>query len=430
MPARTPDKSPSRRQFLRGTGVALSLPVLDALAPRAVAAAPTKPRRLLAVCNNLGVLAAEFFPKDAGKGYAPSPYLEHLKAFRDDLTVFSGVSHPNVDNGHAAEVSFLTAAPGPGGGSFRNTISLDQYAAERVGAATRFPSITLAVNSRTRSLSYNGSGIRIPPEYSPAEVYRHLFFQGTPAQVEAQVQKLDTGESVLDAVLDQANRLRAKVGPRDRARLDQYFTSVRELEGRLQAAKAWERRPKPPAKDPPPVDADDPAAYMEKVRLMYDVARMAFESDSTRVVTLLLNSLDSPVIEVAGGDIRNDYHDLSHHGKAESKLAQLRVIDGMHMKLLATLFAGLKAVREDGDTLLDRTMVLYGSQMGDANMHTTDNMPVLLAGGGFRQGQHLAFSKVTNYPLPNLYVSMLQRMGIEADRFASSTGTMKGLELA
>jgi hypothetical protein len=163
---------------------------------------------------------------------------------------------------------------------------------------------------------------------------------------------------------------------------------------------------------------------------MYGVARMAFESDSTRTISLMLNSLDSPVLDIRGENIRNDYHDLSHHGKSEAKLAQLRTIDGMHMKLLAKLFADLKAVREGGDPLLDRTMVLYGSHFGDANMHTTDNMPVLLAGGGFRHGQHLAFSKVTNYPLPNLYVSILHRLGIEAERFASSTGTMKGLELA
>jgi hypothetical protein len=196
------------------------------MTPRTKAASAATPRRLLAVCNNLGLLAGEFYPTHAGKGYTLSPYLGHLKAFRDEFTVFSGVSHPNVNGQHSANVPFLTAAPHPGAGSFRNTISLDQYAAERIGSATRFPSLTLAVNSRNRSLSYNGSGVRVPPEDSRAEGYRQLFFQGTPEQVEAQVRKLDTGESVLDAVLDQTKRLQAKAGPRDRARLDQYFTSV------------------------------------------------------------------------------------------------------------------------------------------------------------------------------------------------------------
>jgi hypothetical protein len=344
--------------------------------------------------------------------------------------VFSGVRHPNVDGQHASDVSFLTAAPFPGTGSFRNTISLDQFVAERVGAATRFPSITLAVNSRTRSLSYNGSGARVPPEDSAAEVFRQLFVQGTPEQVEAQVRRLKTGESILDAVMSQTKRLQRQVGPGDRARLDQYFSGVRELEGRLQASRAWERRPKPVVRAAPPVDPESPAAYMEKVRLMYDMARLAFETDSTRAVSLMLNSVDSPVLDIPGADIRNDYHDLSHHGKSEAKLAQLRAIDGMHMTLLGGLLAGLKAVREGGDPLLDRTMVLYGSNFGDANMHTTTNMPVILAGGGFRHGRHLAFDRQNNYPLPNLFVSLLQRLGVEADRFASSTGTMRGLEFA
>jgi hypothetical protein len=389
-----------------------------------------KPRRLLAICNNLGLLGDQFFPEGGGMGYRLSPYLELLQAHRNDFTVFSGVSHPNVDGAHASDVSFLTAAPHPGTGTFRNTISLDQYVAERIGSATRFPSLTFAVNSRTRTLSYNGSGVGIPPEDSAAEIFRQLFVQGTPEQVEAQIQKLDTGKSILDAVLAQAKRLQREVGPNDRARLDQYFTGVRELESRLQASKAWEHRPKPRAKGPPPVDPESPAAYMEKVQLMYDVSRLAFETDSTRTIALMLNSLDSPVLDIPGARITGDYHDLSHHGKSESKQAQLKVIDGLHMKLLGGLLHDLKACREGEDTLLDRTLVLYGSNLGDANRHTTNNLPVLLAGGGFRHGQHLAFSPVQNYPLPNLFVSMLQRLGIETDRFASATGTMTGLELA
>jgi hypothetical protein len=427
-----PNRPVSRRQLLRAAGVALSLPLLDAAAPARPDPGPAggKPRRLLAVCNNLGLLPDQFFPETAGKDYRPSPYLDALKAHRDDFTVFSGVSHPNVDGAHASDVCFLTAAPGPGTGAFRNSISLDQYVAERVGSATRFPSITLAVNSRTRTLSYTGSGVAIPPEDSAAEVFRQLFVQGTPKQVEAQLQKLDTGASVLDAVLAQTKRLRAEAGPADRARLDQYFTGVRELEGRLKAAKAWERKPKPEAKGPEPTDPDTPAAYMAKVRLMYDMARLAFETDSTRCVTLMLNSLDSPVLDIPGADIKNDYHDLSHHGKSEAKRGQLKVIDALHLKLLGGLLADLKAAREGGDTLLDRTAVLYGSNFGDANTHTTHNMPVLLAGGGFKHAGHLSFSRVQNYPLPNLFLSILRRFGIEADKFASSTGTMRGLELA
>jgi hypothetical protein len=425
----------SRRGFLRGAGVALALPFLEAMLPASgrAAQAPlqtgTTPRRLFAICNNLGLLSDQFFPAEAGKDYRLSPYLELLRAHRNDFTVVSGVSHPNVDGAHASDVCFLTAAPHPGTGSFRNTISLDQFIAERVGSQTRFPSLTLAVNSRTRTLSYNGSGVGIPPEDRAAEVFRQLFVQGTPAQIEAQIQKLDTGKSILDAVSVQAKRLQANVGARDRERLGQYFDSVRDLESRLQASRGWERRPKPVVSAPAPVDPESPAEYFDKIKAIYDVVRLALETDSTRVVSLMLNSVDSPVLEVPGAEIRNDYHDLSHHGKSEAKLAQLRILDGLHMKLLGELLDGLKAAREEGDTLLDRTMVLYGSNFGDANTHVTTNMPVLLAGGGFRHGQHLTFSRVQNYPLPNLFVSILQRLGLNEERFASSTGTMKGLEM-
>jgi hypothetical protein len=166
---------------------------------------------------------------------------------------------------------------------------------------------------------------------------------------------------------------------------------------------------------------------MAKVRIMYDLARLAFVSDSTRAITLMLNSVGTPVVQIAGATITDSYHNLSHHGMSEEKLKQLKVIDEWHMKLLAELLGGLKSVKEDGATLLERTMVLYGSNLGDANAHSTTNLPTLFAGGGFRHGRHLAFDKSRNYPLPNLFVSMLQRMGIEENSFGPSTGTMRGL---
>jgi len=420
----------SRRSLLRGVGVSLSLPLLNAMAPLAShAQAPAKPRRMFGICNNLGLLPGEFFPTDAGRDYTPSSYLRILQDYRRDFTVLSGVSHPNVDGGHPSDVSFLTAAPHPASGSFRNTISLDQYIAERIGNQTRFPSLTLAVNSGTRSLSWTGSGVAIPPEQSAASVFRQMFMQGNPTEVEAKIAELDTGRSILDAVADQVRDLERNVGSSDRMRLDQYFTSVRELENRLQASKGWERKPKPVVKQPEPVDPANPTQYMAKVAAMYGLVRLAFETDSTRAVTLMLDSVSTPVVEIPGVTISDGYHNLSHHGKSEAKLAQLRIIDTWHMRLLADLFKGLRGVQEDGETLLDRTMVLYGSNLGDANAHSTTNMPTIFAGGGFQHAGHLAFDRAQNYPLPNLFVSMLQRMDIETDRFASSTGAMAGLEM-
>src|SRR3954454_20041443 len=204
----------NRRHFLRGAGVALGLPFLDSMMPVLAqkSAEAAKPRRMLGICNNLGLLAENFFPSDSGRGYTPSPYLQHLQEHRNDFSVFSGVSHPNVDGGHPADVCFLTAAPHPGSGSFRNTISLDQHIAEQIGILTRFPSLTLAVNTRNRSLSWTGTGVAIPPEDKAAAVFKELFLQGSPAQVEAQIRKLDTGRSILDAIAGQAKDLEAKVG--------------------------------------------------------------------------------------------------------------------------------------------------------------------------------------------------------------------------
>jgi hypothetical protein len=433
----TTRRAMSRRHFLRGTGIALSLPFLDAMLPpfarAATASSPlvpgAKPRRMFGICNNLGLRPDLFFPTGSGANYTPSAYLSLLQEHRQDFTVFSGVSHPNVDGGHPSDISFLTAAPHPASSSFRNTISLDQHVAERIGTLTRFPSLTLAVNGGGRGLSWTGTGVAIPPEQRAADVFNQLFLQGTPEQVEAQIHNLDRGRSILDTIAEQAKALERNLGARDRTRLDQYLTSVRDLEHRLQESRGWESKPKPVVSAPPPIDPANPAQYMDKVRVMYDLVRLAFETDSTRAVTLMLNSVGTPVVTIAGETITDSYHNLSHHGKAEEKLTQLKTLDEWHMKLLAGLFRDLKAVREGEDTLLDRTMILYGSNLGDANAHSTTNMPTLFAGGGFRHGQHLAFDKEQNYPLPNLFVSMLQRMGIEESRFASSTGRMSGLEM-
>jgi hypothetical protein len=426
----------SRRRFLQGTGVAMSLPLLEAMLPRVARAgsasplAPSaKPRRMFGICNNLGVRPDLFFPTGTGRDYVASPYLKLLDAHREQFTVFSGVSHPNVDGGHPSDISFLTAAPHPASSSFRNTISLDQYVAERIGTYTRFPSLTLAVNGAARSLSCTGTGVAIPPEERAADVFNQLFLQGTPEQVDAQVHRLDTGRSILDAVSDQAKDLERNLGARDRSRIEQYFTSVRDLEHRLQESRGWELKPKPVVKVAAPAEISGPAQYMDKVKAMYDLARLAFETDSTRAITLMLNSVATPVVNIPGKELTDSYHNLSHHGKAEEKLAQPKVLDEYHMKLLANLLTDLAAVNEGGETLLDRTMIVYGSNFGDANAHSTTNLPMLFAGGGFRHGQHLAFDKAQNYPLPNLFVSMLQRFGLEENSFASSTGTMRGLEM-
>ncbi len=410
----------NRRLFLKASGVALGLPWLESLAR----AQEPAPRRLVAICTNLGVLEKHFTPKETGRDYTPTPYLETLKDFRDQMTVFSGVSHPDVTGGHSAEASFLTAAPHPGTPSFRNTISLDQYAAERIGIRTRVPSLSLCVSQQGNpSLSWTSSGVMLPAERNPAQVFKALFVEGDAKSVERQVERLRVGQSIMDAVAARAAELQKGLGAVDRDRLEQYFTSVREVEQRLKAAEAWEQRPKPKVDAAPPKDEE---YLLEKFDAMAQLIQLALATDSTRLVTLMIR-LDGFGAHVPG--VSDECHSLSHHVGREDKQAQLKSLELAQFKRLGSLLKRLQDAREGGGTLLDRTSVLYGSNLGNGNNHDTKNMPMLLAGGGFRHAGHLAFDRQKNHPLPNLFVSILQRLGLETDRFASSTGTMKGLEL-
>lgn len=420
----------SRRSILRGTGVAVALPWLECLAGRGrarAAATDGPPRRLLAIETTMGLLPQYFFPAASGRNYTASPYLEPLEPFRDRLTVFSGLSHPLVDGGHSADVTFLTAAAHPASGSFRNTISLDQYAAESLGTATRFPSLALTVAAHgTTSLSFTRSGVLIPGERSPARLYRQMFLQGNARETAERIESLKAGRSVLDFVAFGAKRLDRTMSSRDRERLDQYFTSVRDLEMQMKQAELWERRKKPRPKLPPPPEAPE-QEFFTLLGLMSQMIRLAFESDSTRLITVFVN----PALWVPRAPgVAHETHALTHHGNRPEVIEELRSVEELQFAALAALLAGLDGVQEGAATLLDRTMVLYGSCMGNANSHSNTNLPVLLAGGGFRHAGHLAFDTKNNQPLANLFVSMLQRLGIETDRFASSTGTLTGLEPA
>jgi len=416
-------KSLDRRTFLRASGVALGLPLLDAMRP-AMAAEVKSPRRMVAINTNLGILGEHFYPEQTGRDFQLTPYLEPLADYRDHFTVISGCSHPEVTGGHSAEVSYLTAAPHPGTPSFRNTISLDQFAAEQMGRPTRVPSLPLVVAKQgNQSLSFTSSGVMLPAENSPAAIFKSLFVDGSPEEVERQVQQLRVGRSVLDTVGERARTLRNQLGPGDRQRLDQYFSSVREVENRLLAAEQWERKPKPKVEMPPPTDGE---YLLEKLSSMYDLIRIALETDSTRLITLMIR-LDGFSAHIPG--VSTESHNLSHHVGRKDKLQELMNLELAEFRELARLLQGLTEVREGGESLLDRTMLLYGSNLGNGNNHDTSNMPMLLAGGGFKHGQHLAFDRKNNHPLPNLFVSMLQRMGIETDRFASGTSTLRGLEM-
>jgi len=418
MPHRHPQspRALSRRTFLRGAGIAVALPLLDAMRPAFARDRAEVPRRMIAVETNMGILPQFFFPEKAGRDYTLSPYLKRLAKFREQLTVFSGVSHPGVTGAHAAEKCFLTGTPHPERGGFRNGVSLDQFAAERVGDRTRHPVLVLGVGNEGQTLSYTRSGAPIPIERSPRKLYERLFVQGKASEVEARMADLRQGRSTLDFVRDQAKRLNGTLAPADRQRLDQYLTSVRELEQRMASAEEWARKPKPKVTVAAPEDVTDHREFARQTGVMFDVIRLAVETDSSRLFTLFI---DATVI-----------HNITHHGNRAEVLTELRTKEESQFDALAGLLKGLTEAKEDGDTLLDRTMVLYGTCMGSANSHANTNLPVLLAGGGFRHGQHLTFDKENNYPLANLYVSMLQRLGIETREFSSGIGTLRGLEMS
>jgi hypothetical protein len=414
----------SRRTFLRGSGVAMALPLLDAMLPARSAfgaAGAPPPRRMVAVCSNLGFHTPFLFPEQPGPDYVAPPYLQVLEPLRNDFTVFSGVSHPAVDGGHAAEMSFLTAAPHPGSPGFKNTISLDQLMAEQIGVETRFGHLTLSTNGGN-GLSWTRGGVRLPADGKPSKVFERLFLPGGGNAT----QRLRNGESIMDLVGQQAKQMQREVGPNDRQKLDEYFTSVRELEQRLVRGQEWVRKPKPKVDVPPPQDITDNADMIGHIRLMFDLMHLALKTDSTRIITLFVSGVGGIVPKIAG--VSDDWHNLSHHGQDPAKIEHLKLIELVKFEGLRDFLLKLKATQEQEETLLDRTMVLFGSHLGNASSHNTRNLPLVLAGGGFRHGRHLAFDRQNNTPACNIYVSMLQEMGLEFDSFGSSSGTLNSLE--
>ncbi len=412
-----PAHAVDRRAFLRATGIALALPWLEAMTPAFAASAPASKRRMICIMTPLGIHAENFFPQQTGRAYTASPYLKALEPLREQFTVFSGLSHPDVDAGHDSERSFLTAAPHPGQPGFRNTVSLDQFAAERMGAETRFSSLQLSSNNG--SISWSRGGVLIPSDHSPSHTFGKLFLGGTPKEIQRQKEKLQVGRSIMDAVGGEAKRFQRTLGRRDQEKLDEYFTSVRDLEQKLVKGQEWAQKPKPHVEVKPPEDIRDETDLIGRTRLWYDLMHLALQTDSTRLFTLSLQGCGF-LVPVPGVTIGR--HDLSHHGKDPEKLRQLALVEEAELKAFGDFLVKLKTTREGGASLLDETMVLFGSNLGNASSHDTRNMPVILAGGGFKHGQHLAFDPQKNPPLCNLYVQMLQRLGVEADSFASSKG--------
>lgn len=423
----------SRRTFLRGTGGALvGLPYLEAMLPRmsntarAGGAKEDSPRRLVAACATLGFHGPFLFPERTGRDYEATPYLEPLLPHREQFTVFSGLSHPEQqgNNGHASEMTWLTSAQRPGLAGFRNTISLDQLIAAEIGRQTRYP--YLALSTSGRSMSWTASGVEIPGEASPVKLFRALFVDGTPQQVAEEMRGLERGRSILDTVAADAKRLEPKLGARDRQKLDDYLSAVRQLETQLQQSEGWAQKPKPQVNAAEPKDIQDKNDAIARQKLMYEMIVLALQTDSTRTITFQLGGLNA-VPTIPG--VQSDWHGLSHHGKDPEKIEELKIIERAEFEAFGEFLTRLKSVEENGKPLLDHTAVLFGSNLGNASAHDWHNLPILLAGGGYWHGGYVAHDEKANTPLANLFVSLAQRMGLEVDQFGSSTSAgIRGLD--
>lgn len=418
-------KKIDRRTMLRAAGVTMALPWLEAMTPALQAAELTKtPKRFVGISNALGFHSPFLFPTKSGKAYDTTRYLKPIDDLRDQFTVISGVSHPGVGGGHKAEPSILSGAP-YSGTNFKNTISLDQLMAKYLGGETRYPSLALNSNGSS-STSYTENGSMIPPEDSPQKLFTQLFLADSKEKQRVQLERLKEGRSIMDIVGEEAKSMQRRLGAGDRDKLDAYFSSVRTLEKRLAMNEGWATRPKPKVYVQPPAAVRDNKDLIAHQTAMHDVIFLAIQTDSTRFITMHTNGSGGK-IPLEGVD--EGYHQLSHHGLDEDKINQLGIIEEAQMNSWGQLARKLYETSEGEGTLLDQTMLLLTSNLGNASAHDTKNMPVVFAGGGFKHGQHLAFNRQKNYPLPNLYVSMLQRMGLEQEKFAGSTGTMTGLEM-
>jgi len=409
----------SRRALLRGAGITLGLPLLEAMTPAfAKGQEARQAKRFVGISLALGLHNPNLVPEGSGRDYKPSRYLAGIQDLREDFTVISGSSHPGVSGGHSAEGSIFSACPNARGATSRNTVSLDQYMAKHLGHETRFPSLVLNTNSQS-SPSYTENGSMIPAENSAMRLFTRLFVNDTPGEQERQAELIRRGRSVMDVVGAEAKSLMREVGAGDRDKLDAWFTSVRELEQRLAANEAWTHKPKPKValQAPTKIPRDNEVAVE---RIFLDIVHMALATDSTRFITLHVTGNNVNGIE----GVDESYHTLSHHGMDDEKLAQLAIVEQGVINEWAAFLRKLKT-----DRMLDETMVVLTSNLGNASSHDNKNMPVLFAGGGFQHGQHLAFDQKENYPLPNLYLSTLHRLGLQDEQFATSTGAMDGLKI-
>jgi len=416
-----------RRRFLHGMGGSLlALPLLEAnSAPGRVA----PPKRIVATGVFYGFVPENFHPKDTGQNYDSPLLLKPLDPFRKSYTVFSGLDH-NLSGGHNATKFFLSGIPTTESKGFAEAnVSIDQKAAQFTGTKTRFPSLALdSGKGSEHTLSWTSNGNAVQPTRSLEQLYQMLFRKDNAATRNQVERDLADKRSILDLARIQATGFQKGLGKEDQEKLDQYFTSVREFENRIEQSKLWLDREKPGTGYTLPRKVDY-LTLRERTPFFYDLMSLALQTDSTRVITLAFTNLGKDNGGFAG--VSRGYHTLSHHGQVKESIAELSIIETFHVAQFSRFIGKLKEIKEPGgQTLLDNTMVLLGSGMSNANSHSNRDLPVVLAGGGFRHGEHKHYARKGRHstPLCNLYLSMLQNFGLEVDRFNTSSGTLSGFE--
>jgi hypothetical protein len=419
-----------RRNFLRAVGISIALPAFESL-PRLVAAGSTAvpPKRMVCIGNEFGMYPEAFWPQQFGTDFALPSLLKPLEKHRRDFTLFSHLDH-GTKGGHFAVHTFLTGVNAadaralPEGG-----ISLDQRAAEFIGSRTRFPALTIGSADGLHGgcqMSWTRTGTRVPPITGPRELFRALFIDDSSSAKKQAADRIRLQGSILDAVLGDAKSLKRRLNRTDTDKLEEYFSSVREVEVKLALDEQWQKVPKPKA----PINEPRNEGLAPDLPKIYDLILLALQTDSTRVATLELGG------SFAARDIgiNKGYHGLSHHGKVAANIRQLMQIELYQVQQFARFLDKLRATREPGTdkSLLENTITLFGSGMGNANSHTNNDLPILLAGGGFKHGEHKRYAHEAHkrIPLCNLYLSMLQQFGMETDSFSTSTSTLTGLQVA
>lgn len=414
-----PIQHSNRRTFLKGTGVAMALPWLESLGGILQAADSDRvPRRLLLICLPLGIFRDALIPKAAGADYEWTEYLSKVGDFRKELTVISGLEHPGVGGGHSSQSRIFTGVPS----SERNTCSLDQHLARSIGDNTRFDVLNL--NAGSANFSWTDGGTMVPAIQRVEDAYSKMFAAETEQDRARFLREIHQGRSLMDFVMDDAKSIQPHLSRSDQEKMEEYFESIRSTERRLLKNQTWLDTPKPEVDGPTLKDPDDAADILGNLRSVLDMAYLAFKTDSTRIITFGYNRQDAVTIP----GVKAGYHNLSHHGMVDSSIAQLKIVEGAFFSELSRFLTKLKTAKEGDASLLERTTIVVTSNLGNGSSHSTNDLPVVVIGGRFRHGQHLAFER-GSVPLSNLYVSILKQFGLPDDSFATSTGPLQGLDL-